>query len=119
MDNEDSVSLNTIPNSEIDDHPPQHKRSKLTKSSIAINPVPAKKSKHSPGRTPHAEKWGSYAKENVYAELFCICRQKEDRRLRMIKCCNDECDFKWFHFNLKCVNIEKVPINPWYCNSCL
>lgn len=76
-DNEESVSLNTIPNSEIDDHPPQHKRSTLSKSSITINPVPAKKSKHSPGRTPHAEKWGSYAKENVSAELFCICRQKE------------------------------------------
>ena len=51
------------------------------------------------------------------AKLICwgICKGVGDGAL-IKKCDGDECKIEWFHF--KCVKLEEIPNQPWFCENC-
>lgn len=51
---------------------------------------------------------------NIPNNRFCICRKfKYDD---MIGCDNSKCKYQWFHY--KCLKIDSIPDDNWYCMKC-
>lgn len=46
---------------------------------------------------------------------WCFCNKIDDGR-PMIKCCNENCDFSYFH--MVCVNLKQKPETSWMCPRC-
>lgn len=46
--------------------------------------------------------------------LYCYCRDIEYGE--MVRCDNDDCEAKWFHF--ECAGLNKTPKGKWYCTQC-
>lgn len=54
--------------------------------------------------------------ENAENIEYCFCGRPENDQ--MVKCDNENCKYKWFHY--ECVNItdpNSLP-NKWYCPNC-
>ena len=50
------------------------------------------------------------------SDMYCFCQQPEDER-KMIGCDNENCKYKWFHF--ECLGLKRKPrVKYWYCPVC-
>lgn len=56
-----------------------------------------------------------YADSHNDLILYCYCKKPYNGQ-DMIACDNKTCKIEWFH--LKCVDLNEIPDDKWYCNEC-